>query len=162
MKMPCGITCLFALVVIVSKVIMMLSVANDPRIKQYEKQFTPELQVVYKRISKERLSIYTQGYTLGLILSVMFILYNTQIARRPMSAVSMVCLAITISFFVSYFYYSLSPKSDWVLNHVSGEKDVKAWLEVYRAMQWHYHGSFVVGLIGVGALAFAFRGSCSA
>jgi len=160
MKMPCGITCFVALVIIVSKFIMTFSVANDPRIKQYETQFTPELQKIYKQIANERLSLYIQGYTIGFILSVLFILYNTQIAKQPMSVISMVCLAITISFLVSYFYYSLSPKTDWVLNHVSGEKDVKAWLAVYRSMQWHYHSAFVAGLIGVGVLAFAFRGSC--
>lgn len=159
--MPCGITCLLALVIIISKIIMTISVANDPRIKQYELQFRPELQEVYKRIANERLSIYVQGYTLGFILSVLFILYNTQIAKRPMPIIAMVCLVITISFFVSYFYYSLSPKTDWVLNHVSGEKDAKAWLEVYRAMQWHYHSAFVIGLIGIGMFAFAFRGSCA-
>jgi uncharacterized protein YacL len=160
MKMPCGITCVLAIVIIISKIVMSFSVANDPQIKQYEKQFTPELQAVYKRIAKERLSIYVQGYTLGMVLSVLFILYNTQIAKNPMSVTSMVCLAITISFFVNYFYYSLSPKTDWVLNHISGEKDVKAWLGMYRTMQWHYHSAFMVGLVGVGVLAFAFRGSC--
>jgi hypothetical protein len=161
MKMPCGITCVFAAIILISKIVMTLSVANDPRIKQYEKRFSPELREVYKRISQERLSIYVQGYTIGFILAVLVILYNTQITKRPLSGMSMVCLAITISFAVSYFYYTLSPKTDWVLHHVKKETDVKAWLEAYRAMQWHYHSSFVVGLVGVGVLAFAFRGSCA-
>ena len=39
MKMPCGITCVLAIVIIISKIVMSFSVANDPQIKQYEKQF---------------------------------------------------------------------------------------------------------------------------
>jgi ABC-type dipeptide/oligopeptide/nickel transport system permease component len=159
--MPCGITCTIALIIIVSKLIMTFSVANDPRIKQYENQFTPELRQVYKKIASERLSIYIQGYTLGIVLSILFLVYNTQYAKRPTSVISMVCIVIIITFFVSYYYYILSPKTDWVLNHVKEEKDSKAWLQVYRAMQYHCHSAFAIGLVGVGVLAYAFRGSCA-
>ena len=160
MKMPCGITCTLALAIIVSKMIMLFSVENDPQIRKYKSQFSPELQAAYKHIEAERFRIYMQGYVLGISLSILFLFYNIRIVKHPMSAISMVCLAITITFFVNYFYYTLSHKTDWALNHVSGEKDVKAWLSVYRAMQFHYHSAFAIGLVAVGVLAFAFRGSC--
>ena len=159
--MPCGITCLVALVIIVSKILFLFSVASDSSIKQYKNEFTPELKQIYKKITAERLGLHVQGYTLGIFLSVLFLIYNTQFSKRPVTLVSMICVAITITFFVNYFYYTLSPKSDWVLNHVTGEKDVKAWLNVYRAMQLHYHGAFAIGLLAVAVLAYAFRGSCA-
>jgi hypothetical protein len=160
MKAPCGITCFLAVVIIVSKLVMTVMVANDSYMAKYEQHFTPELQALYKQIAKERLNIYIQGYTLGVILSLLLIMYTTQIAKQPMSGVSMVCMAITVSFFVSYFYYTLTPKSNWMLHHIKGEKEIKAWLVAYKTMQNHYHTSFIVGLIGVGVLAYAFRGTC--
>jgi len=160
MKMPCGITCFFALVIIVSKIIMTFMVSNDKQIGQYARQFSPEAQSTYKRIVEERLSIYLQGYTLGFILSIFIILYNTQVSKQPMSASSMICMVIVVSFLVSYFYYVLTPKSDWMINHIKDKKDISAWLNAYRSMQFYYHSSFVAGLLGVGLLAFSFRGSC--
>lgn len=161
MKMPCGITCFFAFVIIVSKIIMTISVANDVNMDKYAQQFTPELKKIYVNITNERMGIYLQGYTLGLILSVLLILFLTQFTKTSMSGVSMVCIAITVSFLVSYFYYILSPKSDMMLRHLHSEKEIQAWMTAYRAMQLHYYSSFVLGLIGAGVLAFAFRGSCT-
>ena len=160
MKMPCGITCFVAFLIIFSKMVMMYMVSRDSNISNYEQNFSPELKVLYKKIVNERMNIYMQGYTLGLVLSILTIVYLTQVAKQSMSGVSMVCLAITISFFVSYFYYMLSPKSNWMLHHITGEKQVKAWLSSYRSMQYYYHSSLVIGLIGAGVLAYAFRGSC--
>jgi uncharacterized protein YacL len=140
---------------------MSITVANDANMDKYAQHFTPELKQIYRKITNERLGIYLQGYVLGLILSVLLILYLTQFTKTPMSRVSMVCMAITVSFFVSYFYYILSPKSDMMLRHIKGEKEIQAWMSAYRAMQFHYYSSFVIGLIGVGVLAFAFRGNCA-
>ena len=159
--MPCGITCFIAFVIIVSKIIMTLMVTSDPQMNKYAQHFTPELKQIYLKIANERMSIYLQGYTLGLILSVLLILFLTQITKMSMSGVSMVCMAITVSFLVSYFYYMLSPKSDMMLHHIRGEKEIQAWTQMYRSMQFYYYSSFVLGLFGVGVLAFAFRGNCT-
>jgi hypothetical protein len=51
----------------------------------------------------------------------------------------------------------LSPKSDWILNHMNTKEEIKAWLLMYREMQFNYHMGLVLGIIGVGILAFAFR-----
>lgn len=157
MKAPCGITCFFAVVIIVSKLLMTVMVSNDTYMANYDKQFSPELKMIYREIVKERLDIYLQGYAIGLALSILFIFYTTRVMKQPMSVVSMVCMAITISFVVSYFYYTLSPKRKWMLDYIKDEKEIQAWLHAYRSMQLHYHSAFVVGLIGVGVLALAFR-----
>jgi hypothetical protein len=51
----------------------------------------------------------------------------------------------------------LSPKSDWMLNYMSNPQEVKAWLLMYREMQFNYHMGLVLGIIAVGIFAFAFR-----
>jgi hypothetical protein len=60
-------------------------------------------------------------------------------------------------FLTNYFYYMLSPKSDWMLNHTNNPEQVKAWLQMYREMSYNYHAGLALGIIGVGILAFAFR-----
>lgn len=74
----------------------------------------------------------------------------------------MVCIVLATSFLTNYFYYILSPKTDWMLNHVEGpeaqaKQQVQAWLQMYRTMQFYYHAGLVLGILGVGVLAFAFR-----
>ncbi len=51
----------------------------------------------------------------------------------------------------------LSPKSDWMLEHLQNKEEIKAWLLMYREMQYNYHMGLVLGIIAVGVLAFAFR-----
>ena len=74
-----------------------------------------------------------------------------------MSTFSLVCIVMSTCFLTNYFYYMLAPKSDWMLNHSNSPEDTKAWLQMYRAMQFNYHMGFVLGIIGVGIFAFAFR-----
>jgi hypothetical protein len=51
----------------------------------------------------------------------------------------------------------LSPKSDWMLNHVNSPEQTKAWLQMYRAMSYNYHMGLALGILAVGVFAFAFR-----
>jgi uncharacterized protein YacL len=120
-------------------------------VKQYKKQLTPELQKRYEKITKERMTISFHGYGLGLILSF-FIIY-----LRKRRTFSLVCTVMATCFLTNYFYYMLTPKSDWMLNHVNSPEQVKAWLKMYREMSYNYHMGIVFGIIGVGIFAFAFR-----
>ena len=74
-----------------------------------------------------------------------------------MNTISLVCTVMATCFLTNYFYYMLSPKSDWMLNHVNGPEQTKAWLQMYREMQYNYHFGLVLGIAAVGMMAFAFR-----
>ena len=134
-----------------------ISTLNSEVVKKYKDSLSPDLQVVYDKIAKERLSISMCGYSLGLVLSIIIIFYNTRLKRNRLGAKSLVCIVITTSFLTNYFYYTLSPKSDWMLNHLKTPEENKAWVEMYREMKYNYHLGFVLGIIAVGLLAFAFR-----
>lgn len=130
----------------------------DSQIMQkYREQLPESLQNTYREIVNERTKINYFGYLLGFILSIVIIIYNTRIAKNKMGNLGMVCLVVAVSFTVNYFYYILSPKSKWMLNEVKTEEQTKAWLEMYRHMQVYYHTGFVLGIIGVGLFAYAFR-----
>jgi len=126
-------------------------------IVKYQQQLPDELKILYKNIVDERTRIYYFGYILGFILATIIIYYNVQIGKNRMSTSSLVCSVVAISFLTNYFYYILSPKSDWMLNHIKDDIQVKAWLGMYRGMQIYYHTGLVLGLFAVGFYGFAFR-----
>jgi hypothetical protein len=121
-------------------------------VKQYKATLPIELQQRYEKITSERRWISYQGYMLGLLLSAV-ILYN----RRKMNTTSLVCTVMATCFLTNYFYYMLSPKSYWMLNHTTNQDQVNAWLIMYREMSYNYHVGIVFGIIAVGIFAFAFR-----
>jgi hypothetical protein len=154
--MPCGISCSISAVFVIAMVYMNYSMLKSQIMNKYQNKLPENIRATYREIVNERTKIYYFGYFLGFILSIIIILYNTQMAKKKMSSLGMVCLVVAISFSVNYFYYILSPKSKWMLNEIKTEEQTKAWLEMYRSMQMYYHTGLVLGIIGVGVFAFAF------
>lgn len=149
--MACAISCMISAIFIIGMIYFYSMTEKSEIVKQYKKQLTPELQKRYEKITKERMTISFHGYGLGLILSF-FIIY-----LRKRRTFSLVCTVMATCFLTNYFYYMLTPKSDWMLNHVNSPEQVKAWLKMYREMSYNYHMGIVFGIIGVGIFAFAFR-----
>ncbi len=152
--MPCLISCSISMVFIISMVYMTFSTHNVA--KEYEAQLPKELIEVYGKIVAERTQIYYSGFILGVVLSMLAIYYNVKVKKTKMSTMGMVCMVVAISFITSYLYYTVSPKSDYMLNHIKDEKQTKAWLEMYRQMKTNYHIGFVLGIVAVGFFGFAF------
>ena len=155
--MPCSITCLIAVALIIAMIYFQNASSKSKVVQEYKKQLPSNLQNLYEKISSERLRINYYGYSLGLVLSLIIILYNYSLKHNKLTTTSLVCLVIVVSFFTNYFYYILSPKSTYMLEHVNSPEQTKAWLAMYRTMQYNYHLGFVIGIIAVGVLAFAFR-----
>lgn len=154
--MACRLSCLVATVFVISMIYTTNMTGKYGVLKEYKDQLPPELEERYSKITEERRNIYYQGYVLGLVLSAMIIFLN-KMRQTPLSNLSVVCTVLSVSFLTNYFYYILSPKSDWMLDHIDNEEQAKAWLEVYRAMQVYHHGGLALGLVAVGIFAYAFR-----
>ena len=155
--MPCSLTCLLALGLIISMIYFQNATIKSKIVQEYKKQLPSNLQNLYEKISHERLRLNYYGYTLGFLLSLILIIYNYSVKRNKLTTTSLVCLVIVVSFFTNYFYYILSPKTTYMLNHINSPEQTKAWLTMYKEMQYNYHFGLVVGIVGVGVLAFAFR-----
>lgn len=155
--MACRITCAISVVFIIGMIYMTNAMSNNDTMQQYEKQLPEKLQKIYKQIVTERRQIYYTGYVLGFILAVLFILYNNLILNKSLSTMSMVCVSTASAFLVNYFYYILTPKTTHMLEHTDTPEQTKAWLKMYRTMQYHYHMGLFIGLIAVGVFAYAFR-----
>ena len=160
--MPCSGTCLLATALIIAMIYFQNATTKSKIVQEYKKQLPSNLQNLYEKLSAERLRINYYGYTLGLVLSLIIILYNYNLTKNnklqlSKTNTSLVCLVIVVSFFTNYFYYILSPKSTYMLDHINSVEQTKAWLGMYREMQYNYHLGFVIGVVAVGVLAYAFR-----
>jgi uncharacterized membrane protein YkgB len=155
--MVCSVSCSISFIFIVGMIYFYNMTSHNKVVKEYKSRFPPELQKLYEKISSERMSISYYGYFLGFILSMVILFYNIRLKKNKLSNSSLVCIVVSTSFLTNYFYYTLSPKSDWMLNHIEDPALVKAWLQMYRVMQFNYHMGMVLGIIAVGILAFAFR-----
>lgn len=151
--MPCAKCCLLSGVFLISMIYMLNA---NTITNEYEKQLPNELKPVYASIVKERIQIYYTGYFLGFLLSVLFILYNIYVKKEKYTALSLVCIIITISFLTNYFFYILSPKKNWMLDNIKSQEQTKAWMKMYKGMQMNYHSGLVLGIISMGFFAFAF------
>ena len=150
--MACTISCMISAVFVIGMIYFYHITDKNAIVKQYKDFLSPQLQKLYGKISQERRSISYYGYGLGLLLSLCLIFYYIQ-----MNASALVCMATATTFLVHYFYYMLSPKTDWMLNHMKKQEEVNAWLQMYKAMQYNYHMGMALGIIAVAIFAAAFR-----
>jgi hypothetical protein len=133
-------------------IIGMIYFYNRTDKSDYKEKLSPNLQKRYDKIARERMLISVQGYVAGVILSLFIIFYKG--IKNPYS---LGCTVMATCFLTNYLYYILHPKSDWVLNHVETQEEVKAWLKMYREMQYNYHAGLALGIVAVGVFSFAFR-----
>ena len=155
--MACAISCMISAIFIIGMIYFYNMTDKSAIVKHYKSSLSSDLQKRYEKITNERANISYQGYALGVVLSLGIIFYNLKIKSSKMNTTGLVCTVIATAFVTNYFYYMLSPKSDWMLNHMSNQEEVKSWLLMYREMSYNYHMGLTLGIIGVGVLAFAFR-----
>jgi len=155
--MACLLSCAISAIFIIGMIYFYNMTNKSKIVKAYKEKMPPDLQKRYETISNERMRISYQGYALGFALSLLVIFYNYYFKVGRLSNTSLVCTVIAVSFITNYFYYMLSPKSDWMLNHMNSQDQVKGWLLMYREMQFNYHAGLALGIIAVGIMAFAFR-----
>jgi uncharacterized protein YacL len=155
--MVCSISCSIATVFIIGKIYFYNATQNSKIVQHYREKLPTDLKLLYDKLSNERLKISIYGYVLGFILSLFIILYNLRLKREKLSTTSLVCTVVATCFLTNYFYYMLTPKSDWMLNHINNQEQTRLWLQMYRTMSVYYHGGLVLGIIAVGIFAFSFR-----
>ena len=155
--MPCPISCTISAIFIIGMIYFYYMTDKSEIVKTYKEKLPSDLQKRYEKISEERLTISLYGYFYGLILSLFLIFYNVKIKKEKAPVWSMICLVMATCFITNYFYYVLSPKSDYILNHTNSPEQVKAWLQMYKEMQYNYHMGIALGIVGVGIMTFAFH-----
>lgn len=156
--MVCRTTCMISAIFIIGSLYMAHEVKNSDVVKKYMETLPRDLKIKYEKIRDERTRIYYQGFGLGLIISLFAIIYNYKMKKdERFDIISMICFVISTSFIVNYFYYILYPKKNYMLENLQTPEQTQNWLKMYKVMQFYYHGGLLLGVIGVGVLALAFR-----
>jgi uncharacterized protein YacL len=155
--MPCTISCMISAIFIIGMIYFYIRTETDDVVKNYADSLTPELRARYENIKKERMRISCHGYLLGLLLSAIIVMLLKRDKKNKISTLSLVCIVVATSFLTNYFYYMITPKSDWMLNHMESEEQVKNWLVMYKRMSYNYHMGLTLGIIAVGVFTFGFR-----
>ena len=153
----CGVAVVFATAMLYMCVLapMILEENKHSLIKKLKDTLTIEQQHKFDRIKRERMSIHMRGYGYGLILSGLLLMYKYKTKNKLLSPSVMMCLTASITFTVNYFYYILSPKTEWMVTSLVTEGQKKAWVKMYRHMQFNYHVGFLLGIVASG---FLFKG----
>ena len=68
-----------------------------------------------------------------------------------------ICFIGGITLLVNYFYYMLSPKTDYMILHLNEENQREKWLNIHKTMQFKYHIGLLLGIIASMVLAYAVK-----
>lgn len=155
--MVCAISCSIAFILIIANVYCCTFANKKETIQQFIAKLSPENQQRYKNIANERRGIYFMGLLLGFALSMLLLICCRKYFLIGISGSrsGLLCMVAAVTLSVNYFYYILSPKTDWMVLHLKSKQETEAWLKVYRTMQYNYHMGLVLGILAVVAFGNA-------
>jgi hypothetical protein len=158
--MVCAASCAIAFIFIIANIYCcVFSHRSGGVIQEFVAKLSPESRERYAVITRERQGIYFMGLFLGFILSMILLVccrkYFLGAGSSRGANAGALCMVAAVSFSVNYFYYILSPKSDWMVLHLKSGEETQAWLNVYRTMQYNYHIGLVLGILAVVAFGNA-------
>ena len=156
--MVCKVTCFVSIVFLIANIFMMLNVDKHKMKNDFMKLLNYDQREMYESLIKERRNIYFQGYGLGLLIAVLYLIYLKQFLGKRINNVLMICSVGFIVFLTNYFYYMLMKKSTYMIEHLNNNEQTKAWLNIYRTMQFRYHFGLLLGIIA--AMIFAASNRC--
>lgn len=104
--------------------------------------FSGELAEKHKQITLERRNHYLIGILIGLCLSFL-VAMNVKLSND----FSRVMLFISITLGTAVMFYSLMPKSDYMLNYLKTPEENKKWLDVYKTMKFRYFMGLLLGIL---------------
>ena len=147
--MVCSTSCIVAGAFIISSIFVCLRVDKQTLKDPLFQLLSETNKKRYINIANERKDIYLKGFGLGFIASIiaLFLLNNNKMFK--VTKLVNICFVLATSFTVNYFFYILHPKSDYMVLHLKNSEEKKAWLDIYKTMQFNYHLGFALGLIGM-------------
>ena len=99
---------------------------------------TMRLKDIYKDIVDKRLKIYLAGLSLGLVVGLIYITTTKNSVHRT-------CLFTALVLVVTYTFYMVFPKGEYMLNHLKTAEMNKKWLLVYKEMKYRHYMGLLLG-----------------
>ncbi len=122
-----------------------LSTSAKKQIANFKDTLSTSQLSIYSAITKERLHLFFKGLLFGTIFSFIIVkMIQKRISSTTFTTVSML---LSICLIITSIYYLLVSKSDYMLNHLTDESQIKAWLNIYKTMQHKYLVGLIFGMI---------------
>ena len=99
---------------------------------------TVKLKLIYKDIVDKRLKIYLAGLSLGLIVGLIYI-------TTAKNSIHRTCLFTSLVLVITYTFYMIFPKGDYMLNHLKNQDMNNKWLLVYKEMKYRHYMGLLLG-----------------
>ena len=148
--MVCLRSCSLSLVFLFSMLYMTLTIDKNAMTQNLVKHFNAEQVEYYKKVIKERTTLYLTGFSIGLAASL--VLLFTMKNKLKLNPWIITCTCVSLSYIVMYFYYALSPKLDLMVVQLDKKEARLAWQEYYTTMKNKYHISMLLGFVFVSLL----------
>ena len=145
-----NVSCIVGITLILSSIIMSVLNLKKDKFNNFVELLNPEQKKKYHEIIVERITVYNVGMIIGIILGFLYYYYNKKdkyIFCKVISIMSVVKIGI-------YYFY---PKKPLMLNHLTGEKQVQAWTEIYSTMKNRWKQSMILGFIGYLFISFSMK-----
>lgn len=149
MKTSCFVAAILA-ISLLGATIFTMSISKDQS-DALRRVLSPEKAQKYEQLAKERANIYLTGLVIGIVLALLVLFY-----ARPANMFHRVMMSIAIVLLSSVVYYTVVPKSDYMIRHLSSEKENRAWLEVYKGMKTRYVWGIIFGTAIAVPLAYTY------
>jgi len=144
--MFCGITCSIGLMFLIANLYVTFTADKTKQKNDFYNTLSRDKIEKYESIINERRGIYFKGYGLGFMLAFITLFFYEKFQPNELNRI---CFIGGITLSVNYFYYMLSPKTDYMILHLDNKQEREAWLKIYKSMQINYHAGFLLGLIAM-------------
>lgn len=131
--MRCGFVCLIASALAIGAFACSIPETQSTH-EGLRRTLSPAQLELLDNISSERSRLAFEGLIVGL-----------GVALIPALTFHAWCTASLLVLITQSTYYHLSPKSEWLLNHVSSKQQVDEWLRVYQHMKFAGVKSCLIG-----------------
>lgn len=140
--MTCLNYCVLGAAFLGSSILTMMASKQSRNFVNFRKLLNQRQLQIYDGITRERMSIYIQGLILGILLAVL-ITFNSSL-----KGMSKLCVFVVIALGTNYLFYSLHPKSTYMLLHLTSQQQNEAWLNIYKEMKLRSKLGLLLGLAG--------------
>lgn len=146
--MDCRLSCSVGIVFVIASVAITFAGPVGNHKQLFYASLSSAQRIAYDKVVSARRAIYLQGLGLGLLLS--FVLLS-QVKSKDSFTIP--CAAAAITLVTNYLFYTLSPKPQSTVISLNSKKQRVLWYNIYRHMQFVYHGGLVLGIIAAYFLA---------
>mgnify|MGYP006127873391 FL=1 len=135
------LSCVIGITLLLASIASILIRRDSELFIKFDNLLDPEQKIIYQKIVKERMMIYTYGMVLGLGLGIFYYLNSKKDKFR-------VCKFLFIIYIVKFGFYHFYPKSPLMLYSLTTKEQINLWADIYTQMKNNFKYSLVYGFIG--------------